>query len=54
MRRCLNASFLKLLIFDMLAVVNGSGLFQPRIVCGKKEYLWQSLLNEAGWYARLC
>ena len=53
MRRGLNASCLKLLIFDMLALVNG-GLFQSHIICGKKEYLWQSLLNEAGWYAGLC
>ena len=40
------ASCSKTLIFDMLAVVIGS-LFQSRIVCGKKEYLRQSLLNEA-------
>ena len=44
---------MKLLIFYMLALVNGS-LFQSHIVCGKEEYLWQSLLNEAGWYATVC
>ena len=43
MRRCLNASCLKLVIFDILAMVNGSVIYSSRVAFVGRNIIYVNL-----------